>query len=439
MALISLTYWEFDLLFWKMATNWKKDTNPPEAWSNSIVKMTGYPTTGKEKSQPPPEGFINLCGHINLSKDVKRRGFIPSTYFYPRMLKISKSGDPDAPLELEEVHLNLFLDYLSYTSLDDFRQATSRSTEYTGYYFSQTLLKVTNFKLWITARSHIERMHFSRRQSVTVEDFYDNIHDDVKLKGDLRRLHKCWTAQLENGENFMQLSIFMGKAETDLERVFQFDQLFGTIATISKEDHLINVECVFAKTTVSAEANLTIERYLNVRRNYFSIEATVRDQQSMEALMTGDVPLGDLEPLAHKTFRIIAQGPHGYYMQSRFRINDDYSAVIAVPVVEQGRELHCRLLIDNINKGTLLVYSYIRHQNSRIYTVAAIESLNKEKGPILEGSYFIVNNQYGKLAGYRFVLMEDKSSFALTYFKSQEMTNWDRGDVRHEMMEKLRK
>jgi len=179
-----------------------------------------------------------------------------------------------------------------------------------------------------------------------------------------------------------------------------------------------------------------IEQYLNVRRNYFGIYITEEDQRSVEALKTGEIPINAIQHLT-RTFRILAQGTRGY-AQARFTIKNDYTAEISVPDVEKGQPLPCRLLVDNVDRGTLLVYSYLRRQANRIYTATAIEFVHGLKeSQILQGAYFVVAQQYAPVAGFKFAIMRDNTPFAIERYSNEAARGWTDGDPRKKLLEKL--
>lgn len=435
MPSIYLTHWEFDLIFCQLYEKWKKATKKNFSKKEDWRRVIGYPASQEIK------GYKTLCDLINEDlniKDVLKKGVGPG-YFYPRLHKIYEGENPDAEMELEERYQKLFFGYLGFDHYDTFVKARYQTHQYTGKYYSATKQKICSFDLSLIIPPQVEEAAFPHRAWVHSHGFHDNIPKTI-LKGPIEHYNESWLAFLKSGLHYLQLSIYTRSIIPDIDQVAAFNQLFGAISTISKSGHLIHVECVLAKKRTGNAAKLGIDRYLQLRRHYFGSYITEEDQGTMEGVKTGDISIGEIERLAGRSFRILAQSPNGELIQSKFRIKKDYSASIRVPKVEKQRELRCSIFVDNISKGSLLVYSYLR-DIKKIYTVTAIKyvSNNKKKGLIMQGAYIMVADRYGEPVSFNFVLIEDASKFEIKTYTHAEAEKWQDGDIRKKLLTALLK
>lgn len=435
MSSICLTHWEFELLFCQLYKKWKAETgkelNKKEDWRTII---------GKPERKRNFKILSEQIGiKLGISAAVMKSRKLGPGYFYNRLIKIYEGENPDTEITLKEEDVLTLIEYLGCKTYKSYREKHFKINDYTGMYYSQTYHEVRTFELSIVVPRWEEELFFPARAWVESRGFHDNIPDSV-LRGPLEPYKECWLSLLKHGTYYLQLSIYMRAEINDIEQVTGVNQLFGTIATISKRHHLINVECVLAKKSVPAAAQQGIERYLYLRRNYFGVYTTDEDQASIAGVETGGVSIRDIGWLAGKTFRILAQGPNGLFMQSRFHIQKNYTAWIKVPKVEHGRSLACELFVDKLPANPLLVYSYLDEKRKVIYTVTTIKFEPKyKKGQVLRGAYFIMASSYNDLAGYNFVLVEDASKFGLELYSEEATKKWSGQDIRKKLLDELKK
>ena len=433
----TITHWEFNLLFTLMFDKWKQSfPNQVFLKVDDWIEIIGYPTKAQKRTRTNAGKPPNLCTHINETLSLEVDPVTPG-HMYKCMRRIRNDKTPYEFIELSEIYNNVFFNYLGYNDYEAFRRGRYTITGYTGMYYSQTKGKICSFEFAIVIPRHVEGMIFPPTAWAVSSGFHDNI--TTQLIGEIQFYNKCWIAILKHKDYYMHLSIYTRVELSGLASVTQFNQLFGAVSAISSSGHLINVECVLAKKEHDAATELQIRRYLNVRRNYFGIYITEEDQFSMEGIKTADTTISDIDHLAGRTFRIMARGPYNLYIQSKFRIEEDYSAVISVPKVEHGKELQCRLFIDHIIHGRLLIFSYLRDQRFKIYTATAVEYVPKlEKDTILHGTYFTVNEKYMvNIDSYDFVLKQDNEPFDIALYKESDMKSWDEKNIRRQLMNEL--
>ena len=430
MPFLSLTYWEINMLLQLMIDKWATETKPSPARKKSFTGIIGYSTGSQENK---PSNFTSLCQHINETSDTPETTVTPHYLYNLRPTLEGVTRDPDSIIQLDERYARLFFRYLGYEDFEAFRLEHYETVEYTGLYWSNTRQEIRPYEFSISIPPYREEMLYPRRVFATSSKFHDN---EITLSGEIRHFKNCWIAHVTNGEYYLDLSVYTRTIIADPQKLLAFNQLFGTLSTISNSGHLISAETVLIRNGLAQDTRLVIEQYLNVRRNYFGIYITEEDQRSVEALKTGEIPINAIQHLT-RTFRILAQGTRGY-AQARFTIKNDYTAEISVPDVEKGQPLPCRLLVDNVDRGTLLVYSYLRRQANRIYTATAIEFVHGLKeSQILQGAYFVVAQQYAPVAGFKFAIMRDNTPFAIERYSNEAARGWTDGDPRKKLLEKL--
>jgi hypothetical protein len=426
---IFIPHWEFRILFCMMRDKLIKHLQTkgaPAAAYNKDRKIIGYPIQEKEE-------YTKLYQHINEDAKVrefliqfpnkpKKRDRATSGFLYKRLVELEKTNDPEAQMKLDGIYQFIFFIYLGFRDLEEFRNITRNKVPYTGLYYSPTKSRVCAFSFEIIVIGYPGRELFCHKVLAATKDFHDNING-IELEGDLVQLRECWTARVSKGEYFIDFTIYTQIILKDVNALIDYEQLFGSLTAISSDRLLVNMEFVVVKEPSNQGTLVDVKRYLYVKRNCGEIDIREVDMRSMKSIKTSETNVGDLAKLANKTYRILARGIGGQFIQSRFCIHEDYYATIEVPEVENGRPLDCK--ISFVANQRLLVFSYLGR--FKLYTTTAIEFVPKlHHDSIIVGTFCVIDPALNeKLKGYKFVMAVDKNAFEIKRFAKDEFDQSD--------------
>jgi hypothetical protein len=440
-----LRLWEFELLY-RVIDDHIQHAHPPA--KHSEAGAYGF-LADLINSDPKVAAYIKQRAATSANKHPE----LSDSVFATKMEEVYTGGSPYQKVKLKQDTRNILFLFLGCKDLNEFKAKYLRTVSYSGKYFSQSKGKICEFTLELK----IPPLFPNAISLMVIEAEVTGFHDGkfgFKLNGDLVPADRSWIGTLrahdeETGlelKEFLQLSIYTRQDIADPAKLTAFNQLFGSVQTISINGHLISVECVLLRDHAGSDlrAPMEIDRYLHIRRNYFGIYIDNNDCESLHALRIAETQLSSIRHYSNKTYRIVAQLANGSYNQARFTIGEDYTARIVLPRSpnqpnatnspnDETEELRCWISLDNVQASRLMVYSYAYNQRYRMHTATAIEFHHRfdAQHAVLRGTYCVVDSAADSGLSYnQFVMLVDDSPFEVKKWVSADAHLWKTDAVR---------
>lgn len=426
---ILLPHWEFDIIFRLMTDKLekhyveKKLGPSPDTLTKITGKVSGFPITLPQLLNENPAVAEYLQQYSKKAKAFgKKKTEVNNHYLYTLINTIRNKMNPLLELQLDDFYTDVFFIFLGYKDVTAYREAMYKTEAFTGFYYCKKRYAICSFDLLFTFAPEPTGRFFSSGVILKMVNFHDDDPEGV-LQGTLTQFKECWNSKLENKDHFLNLSFHTSDGAKKREKLQQVKFLFGMVSGTASKHHLFCAECVVVRNDHKDIARQDIARYLQLRRNRFEVNIQAADLLSTDGLQTDGISLHKIDHLAGKTYRIITLTPGGRLIQSKFRIEDDYSSTIDIPIGKKNtRLMNCRLVLDNTSENRLIVLAY-REDDGLLHTANVFEftAYTGKKQLVVNGAFCAMDAKFTrKPIGNRFAMTEDESAFSVKAFSTKE-------------------
>jgi len=426
---ILLPHWEFDIIFRLMVDKLKKHYaekklgSPPDTLTKITGKVSGHPITLTQliNQDVAVVKYLQQYGKKAEAFGKKKRE-VNDNYLYTLINTVRNKMNPFLDLPLDDFYTDVFFIFLGYNDVLTYREAMYKTAAFTGFYYCKKQSTICLFDVLFTFTPEPADRFFSSGVRLEISNFHDADPEGV-LQGTLTPFKECWTSRVVNKDYFLDISFHTSDGAKKKDRLQEVKLLFGMVSGSTSKHHLFCAECVVARNDYTAVAKQDIARYLQLRRNRFEVNIQAANLLSTTGLQADGTALGKIEHLAGKSYRIISLTPSGQLIQSKFRIEDDYSSTIVIPIGKKNtRPMNCRLVLDNTSENRLIVLAY-REDDGLLHTANVFEftAYTGKKQVVINGAFCAMDAKFTeKPIGNRFVMTEDDSAFSPQAFSAAD-------------------
>ncbi len=270
---------------------------------------------------------------------------------YDRGRQLEKNPDLNETT-LNNLYESVYFLYLDCADIDAFRKKFLPQQRYAPLTVSFEC-HYYSFKAHALKRFHLDLIFAPGGKINAVQHGFMDQKPQIVFKGSGRLYRNCLRLALEHEGEFMDMYLHMGDKDPQTAGMF-----LGLLITQSSSNFPISVETLLINKNLHLEAEdtLQIKRFLFLKRHHY--RTFDHDYTSPQQLKIKKNLVNMIAQLAGHTYRVWSYTRSGDVVQSKFIIQQDYSATLLMSdklYEENEQEQMCALAINDLIHQRLIV------------------------------------------------------------------------------------